>query len=415
MIYYKYKEHILGSENEYKELEPITEEAAKQNCTTLYILNKLNPRESRRSFCISNTNNIFLKFEGLNLLEKPDNISTIAEDSWISRKIYSGNVISINTEYPNWKEVLDIRPKVKWKINVVGLGDVGSMLITGLRLLGGTDISTIGIYDLDNNKILRHLYECNQILSPFNNETYPEIIELKQDELFNCDMFVFCVTGGIPPLGSEKTDVRIAQFDTNSKIMSIYSKMARNSNFKGIFAVVSDPVDLLCKTALTSSNSNEFGVYDYQGLVPEQIRGYGLGVMNARATYYARENSKAIHYEKEGRAFGPHGEGLVIVDSIDNYNPALSDYLTAKAQNANLEVRNTGYKPYIAPALSSGSLAIIDTIRGNWHYSSTYMGKVFIGAKNRLTPLGVEIEQVNLPPQVMQKLTNTYERLCEFI
>jgi hypothetical protein len=48
-------------------------------------------------------------------------------------------------------------------------------------------------------------------------------------------------------------------------------------------------------------------------------------------------------YLTEGRAYGPHGEGLVIANSINNYDPGLSQYLTDKAGKANLDVRNFGY------------------------------------------------------------------------
>jgi hypothetical protein len=358
---------------------------------------------------------MFIKAEGINLIEKNNNnYGTLPE--WFKNKLHSGYVSSINTEYPNWKATLENNaplPK-SWRVNVVGLGDVGSTLITGLRLVGGEVISSIGIFDLDNNKVLRNLYENNQILSPFSNSYYPQIVKLTEDNLFDCDMFVFCVTGGVPPLGSEAFDVRIAQYEVNSKIVSLYAKKARKHKYKGIFAVVSDPVDLLCKVALISSNTDSSNGYDYKGLLPEQIRGYGLGVMNARAAYFASENSIALHYEKEGRAFGPHGEGLIIADSIDNYNNELSIYLTNEAMNANLKVRATGFKPYIAPALSSGALSIIDTILGNWHYSSTYMGKVFIGAKNRLRTTGIEIEQIDINPLLRSRLNSTYERLCDY-
>ena len=73
--------------------------------------------------------------------------------------------------------------------------------------------------------------------------------------------------------------------------------------------------------------------------------------MNARASYYASQNKDYSHYLKEGRAFGPHGEGLIIADSIENYNEEISNYLTDKTKKANLEVRSIGFKPYVAPAL----------------------------------------------------------------
>lgn len=413
MFYYTFNDNLIISQYKYNNLLSITENTAKNYEKTIYCLKQLNPKESRRSFSLSDANLIFTLSEGLSLLEKPEKKIYDLPD-WIIKKVNLGMVTSVNTEYPNWKETMNISKPKRWRINVIGLGDVGSTLVTGLRLQGGETISQIGIYDLDKNKILRLLYEANAIFSPFNNEIYPEVIEIPAEEIFDCDMFVFCVTSGVPPLGSEAIDVRIAQLKANSRIINKYAKECRKSNFKGIFAVVSDPVDLLCKATLIASNTNENGHYDYNGLVPEQIHGYGLGVMNARASYFARQSNQTCHYDRMGRAFGPHGEGLVIADSIENYNNEISLYLTLKAQNANIDVRNTGFKPYLAPAFSSGSLSIIDTIKGNWNYSSTYMGKVFMGAKNRIAPSGLEIEQVTIHETLKIRLNNTYERLSDF-
>ncbi|MGE5676473.1 MAG: lactate dehydrogenase, partial [Pseudomonadota bacterium] len=117
------------------------------------------------------------------------------------------------------------------------------------------------------------------------------------------------------------------------------------------------------------------------------------------------------HYLSEGRAFGPHGEGLVIADSIENYNDMLSEGLTEKARTANLSVRSLGFKPYIAPALSSGSMSILATIRGQWHYSATFLGGVYFGAKNRLLPSGIELERQPLPERLRSRLESTYESL----
>lgn len=55
-------------------------------------------------------------------------------------------------------------------------------------------------------------------------------------------------------------------------------------------------------------------------------------------------------------------------------------------------MRKLGYKPYVAPALSSGALSLLALLRGQWHYSSVYDGQVFMGCRNRLTPAGIETE-----------------------
>ena len=414
MFYYKYKNKILISNKEYQDFDGVPESYAVNNSDIVYFLNNIDPLKSRRSFSISDPSLVFLKAENLDLLKKQYKNNLVFPDL-LTSKIELRKAVSINTSYPDWMDTLDNTTPDKWTINVIGLGDVGGTLVTGLRLLGGEHISKVGLYDRDENKIKRWVYETGQIFAPFNDVCYPEICGIAQNQIFDCDMFVFCVSVGVPSVGNEGSDVRMAQFEGNSRVIGSYAKLARTCGFKGIFAVVSDPVDLLCKSAFLQSNVDENNNMDFKGLCPEQIRGYGLGVMNARAVYYARENPKTMHFLDEGRVFGPHGNGLVIADSIENYNDELSLFLTEKTRNANLDVRKTGFKPYIAPAFSSGCLSILATISGNWHYSATFMGGVFMGSKNRQNKTGIELEMLDIPKPLWKRLQDTYENLGKII
>ncbi|MGV8979847.1 lactate/malate family dehydrogenase [Clostridium sp.] len=414
MFYYICHEKLLISNEEYPSLEVVSESTAEKYTEMIFALNKLTPGRARRSFSVSHENFLFLKEENLDLLVVPT-CPIIDIPNWIKRAIESNRVTSLNTEYPNWQEVLTYKEPNKWRINVIGLGDVGGTLLTGLKLLGVKKIQSLGLYDRDINRNNRYKYELSQILSPDMNESSIDIVSLKEKDVFDCDMFVFCVSVGVPEVGKESTDVRLAQFKGNAKIIEHYASLARQENFKGIFAVVSDPVDLLCKAAFIESNKGNDGNMDFKGLAPEQIRGYGLGVMNARACYYALQEDATKHYIDEGRAFGPHGEGLIIADSIENYNESLSDALTQSTKTANLEVRSTGFKPYIAPALSSGSLSLLATINSQWHYSATFIGGTFMGCRNRLLPSGVELETTQLNEVLLRKLNSTYKLLGEFI
>ncbi len=414
MFYYMHKEKLLISQEEYHSLEKTSENEAKKYKGMIFALNGLDPEHARRSSSVSHENFLFLKEENINLLVKPTE-SLVNIPQWIKLAIQNNRVTALNTQYHNWQEVLTYKKPNIWRINVVGLGDVGGTLLTGLKLLGVEKIHSLGLYDRDATRVERYKYELSQILSPDMKESSIDVISLKEEEVFDCDMFVFCVSVGVPEVGKESEDVRLVQFKGNAKIIGHYATLAREKNFKGIFAVVSDPVDLLCKTAFTESNKDASGNMDFKGLAPEQIRGYGLGVMNARACYYAAQQDATKHYIHEGRAFGPHGEGLIIADSILNYNEELSDALTYSTKTANLEVRSTGFKPYIAPALSSGTLSILATINSQWHYSATFIGGTFMGSKNRLLPSGTELETLNLNEVLLNKLNSTYKLLSEFI
>lgn len=108
--------------------------------------------------------------------------------------------------------------------------------------------------------------------------------------LFDCDVFLFAATKSIPAVGSDVRDVRMAQFAANRPLVESFARQAREANFRGLFAVMSDPVDPLCKAAFLASNQDASGRWDGRGLLAEQIQGFGLGVMNARAAWFAKQD-----------------------------------------------------------------------------------------------------------------------------
>lgn len=292
------------------------------------------------------------------------------------------------------------------RVNILALGDVGTTMLTGLRLLGSDVISSVGICDINRDNLERLEMEMNQIAYPAGSgyPPMPEVKVVEEDDMFSCDVFVFCASKGVPALGTSG-DVRMAQLSANREIIAHYGEAAARAGFKGLAAVVSDPVDPLSKEFLNTS-----------GLRPSQVQGYGLGVMNARAMYFAARDKKFARYLTEGRAFGPHGEDLVIADSITDYDDAVSRELTRLAVTANMKVRELGYKPYIAPSLSSAALSILLTLRGQWHYSSLYLGDgtkgAFLGIRNRMTENGPEYEETELCEPLYARIRHAYIDQC---
>ncbi len=413
MYYYKYKNKYLLSKNKYTNLEEISSNECFSNDEIIYFLGQLDPKKSKDSFCLSCPSLMDIKEETLEVLKEQSYIDKVSYP--IIKKIYDRKIKFINTNKKNWKENLDFIMPKKWKINILALGDVGSTLLIGLKLLGKDYIEKIGIYDKSENNTLRWEKELGQIVFPFEDGKLPKVDVVDYEKLFDCDMFVFCATKAVPSLDSNIKDVRMIQFEENSKIIEEYAKLARKKNYRGIFAVVSDPVDLLCKKAFLASNTNEKGEFDGLGIPGERIKGYGLGVMNARATYYAEKNEQTTNYAKEGRAFGPHGKGLIIANSVTNYDEDLSEILTQKTIEANLEIRDLGFKPYIGPALSSGAISIINTISNKWHYSANFIGGVFMGSNNRNLESGLEFERLDFPEKLFEKIESTYDMLKEII
>lgn len=296
-------------------------------------------------------------------------------------------------------------------VTIAGLGDVGRTVALGLVLACGDVISRIRLYDLQTAQCERMEIEIGQMRDPTGEVAIPAVEVATAENLFDTDVFLFCVARAVPPVGSGVTDVRMAQYAVNRPIVMSYAQMAGNAGYTGLFGVVSDPVDLLCAAALEAQAGTT------QPLSPYQIQGFGLGVMAGRAAYYAaREPRYASFLENgQGRLYGPHGQDLVVANSADPavYDDALSCELTERVVTANQAVRALGFKPYMAPAISSAALTLRAVLLGQWNDSAQYLGGVYLGCRNRTTPDGVERETAPLPDALYERIAAAYAHLQE--
>ena len=389
-------------------VEPVTE-------GPLYAVVHGDPKLGRGSFKVTHTGQL-ANPHGLEVLDA-SRLEQVEVDDAVRTAIAQGRLTAVNVDRLNWEDVLSAKPKQgKKRVHLLAIGDVGSTLLTGLKLLGGDVIDTIGICDLSEQITARWEFEMGQISQPWEYDTMPEVVVVQPEQLFDCDMFVFVASKGIPPVGSGVKDVRMYQFENNAKIVKHYAQMARKANFKGMWCAVSDPVDPLAKTAYLESNKDENGNWDGKGLRPEQVQGFGLGVMNARAAYYAKRDDRFASFLTEGRSFGPHGTGLTIANSIEHYDDVLSQELTHLTVTANLKMREIGFKPYVAPAMSSGALSLLRTLRGEWHCGSVFLDGIFMGAKNRYTPAGIETELLpHIPDALYGHIVDAAEHLKQVL
>lgn len=303
------------------------------------------------------------------------------------------------------------RKKTGLRVNLVGLGDVGGTVLTGLKLLGGGCIESIGIFDPYEPLMARYVMELGQVLPLHDGEPLPEVSVCREPDLFHCDVLIFTASRGVPAVGSDVRDVRMAQFDKNRDMLRAYARRAREENFCGLFCQVSDPVDPLARALFLDSNCGKDGKYDFAGLLPEQVRGFGLGVMQARAAYAAKRLGADF---TRGRAFGPHGEGLVVCNAPDDgYDEALSEGLTELARTLNLQVRELGFKPYIAPGLSSAAVSILRMLRGDWFESAVPLGGCYFGCRSRLCGAAAETYREALAPALITRLETSWAALRE--
>jgi len=408
MYHYRYHDCSLVSLSPQTGFGP---EAAPAAEGRLFALVEGDPVLGRGSFKVSHPGQL-LAPHGLEVLDA-SRLPQAEADPAVDAAIREGRLTAVNISRPGWESLLAAAPKPgKKRVNILAIGDVGSTLLTGLKLLGGDVISSIGICDLSDQITARWEFEMGQIALPWDYDAFPEVEVIRPEQLFDCDMFVFVASKGIPPVGSQVKDVRMYQFENNAKIVKHYAQMARAARFQGLWCAVSDPVDPLAKTAYLESNRDENGNWDGKGLRPEQVQGFGLGVMNARAAYFAKRDPKLSSFLTEGRSFGPHGTGLFIANSLAHYDEALSQELTHLTVTANLMMREIGFKPYVAPALSSGALSLLLTLRGEWHCGSVFLNGVYMGVKNRYTPAGVETELLpRIPEQLFGHIREAAEHL----
>ncbi|MGB4588466.1 MAG: hypothetical protein WBI17_04440 [Clostridiaceae bacterium] len=278
----------------------------------------------------------------------------------------TGFPVYIGTE-EDVQETSKLSPYKPFTLSILGLGDVGGTLLIGMRLLGKDILKEIKIFDLDALKRRRYYLECNEIS---DGTDMPPVTEAELDTVFKTDCIVFTVSLFIPPVGSDVKDVRLVQFEKNKRVLLDYARQAEASGFKGYYFIVSDPVDLLCMSLMKEGN-----------IESHRIRGFGLGVMEARARFIAKELNE---FREDLRTFGPHGKGLVVINSLEHYDKDISDDLTKRTENENFRIRETGFKPYIGPALSSGSISILKALDGKEHLSTWFNGHVFMGSRNTI-------------------------------
>ena len=315
----------------------------------------------------------------------------------------------LNTTFPGGFDFAEywFGPKPqKLTVTLVGLGDVGGTVLTALKLLG-RELGKIQIFDFNQNQCRRYAMELNQVLPM--DQPQPEITVCREEQLFDCDLFLFTASRGVPPVGQEQVDVRMAQYEANRSMITAYAKLARAAHYRGLFCQISDPVDLLARAVYLESNRGEAGHFDWQGLLPEQIQGFGLGVMAARARYYAP--SLGLDPE-EIRVYGPHGAGLVAANLPDKgYDSDVSEELSRLTREANLRVRELGFKPYIAPGISSAAVSILQLIRGQVYHGAVPLGQAYFGCRSRFTKNGLETFREPICEELMEKLDRAYRDL----
>ena len=96
--------------------------------------------------------------------------------------------------------VLHLPEKVR--VTLLALGDVGSALLTGLRLMGGDVISSIGICDVRPGAAERWEFELNQIQLPGPYDALPPVEIVPPERHPQCPR---CISSAAPAVPYSRT------------------------------------------------------------------------------------------------------------------------------------------------------------------------------------------------------------------
>ena len=116
------------------------------------------------------------------------------------------------------------------RVTLLALGDVGSTLLMGLRLMGGDVITSIGICDVRPGAAQRWEFELNQIQPP-DGAVLPPVDIIQPEQVFDGDVFLFCASRMVPDTSVTGGDVRMAQYGLNRELAAVYARMAREKGY----------------------------------------------------------------------------------------------------------------------------------------------------------------------------------------
>ena len=276
------------------------------------------------------------------------------------------------------------------RLGVIGLGDVGLTMVLGLMLYGQTRYDELILVDPNEANCRRLSHELNQIRSQVSR--FPKVSLAQPEDLIRADLVLFVASVSVPRVGEAVSDARLVQFGSNWGLLSRYAEQLLAQGFGGLFGVVSDPVDYLATKLMRTFE-----------LPAWRVMGFGQGVMAARAAFYGGD---------QVRMFGPHGQGLFVANQADRFDPVESERLSRLTLEENLVIRGFGFKPYIAPALSSAALAITDMLNGEVHYSSQILGNLAWGERYQFTPQGLLLRKLE-NDQLRDIIARTYYQVGE--
>ncbi|MDD2435045.1 MAG: L-lactate dehydrogenase [Bacilli bacterium] len=212
------------------------------------------------------------------------------------------------------------------KVVIIGCGNVGMSYAYAL-LNQKTNVQELVLIDLDEKRITGEVMDLNHCLA-----FAPSKINIKVGNYEDCkDAHIVCIAAGA---NQNPGETRMDLIHKNSKIFkSIISEVMAN-DFKGIFLIATNPLDVM--TFLT---------WKYSNLPTSKIIGTGTSLDTARLRYMIGDklhiNPKNIH----AYVMGEHGDSEFVNWSNAKVGmQSIDEYLNEEEKNQiYLDVRDAAY------------------------------------------------------------------------
>lgn len=216
---------------------------------------------------------------------------------------------------------------MKNKVVIIGCGNVGMSYAYAL-LNQKTKVTDIVLVDIDEERVLGEVMDLNHGL-PFA----PSKISIKIGTYEDCmNASIVCICAGAP---QNKGESRLDLIHKNEKIIKDIVDKVLETNFHGIFLVVTNPVDVM-----------SYLVQKYSKFPCGKVIGTGTTLDTARLRFiigdYLKINPKNVH----AYVLGEHGDSeFVAWSNAFIGSSSINQYLTLEQlEQFECEVKNAAYK-----------------------------------------------------------------------
>ena len=198
MYYYRHGEVIFASLLPDLPLEPAKRPSA--GTPSLFLIDR-DPIRSRSSFCVSDPRQLTAETEDVTWLDPSRmGVPVPSLPKRLQHTIDARLLRAVNIRHPRWADFTKapaMHLPSRLRVNLLAVGDVGSTLLTALKLLGGDCIESIGICDLNQKTVARWVTEMEQVSWPWDYDALPAV--WTPQEAHDADLLIVCLKYGALP------------------------------------------------------------------------------------------------------------------------------------------------------------------------------------------------------------------------